>query len=40
LPQTVLDELKRVETVSGIYRTRVAANVLREWASNRSNGNR
>ena len=32
LPQQVLDELVREENASGIYRTRVAANVLCAWA--------
>jgi hypothetical protein len=31
LPQQVLDELVRIENETGIYRTRVAANVLCEW---------
>jgi hypothetical protein len=31
--QIVLDELKRQETQTGIYRTRVAAQVLNEWAT-------
>lgn len=32
LPKYVRDELMRVEVESEIYRTRVAANVLCEWA--------
>jgi hypothetical protein len=34
LPQTVLEELKRVEDQSGgeLYRTRIAAKVLCDWA--------
>jgi hypothetical protein len=32
LPQQVLDELIRIENETGIYRTRVAANVLCEWS--------
>jgi hypothetical protein len=34
LPIQVLNELVRVETESGVYRTRVAANVLLDWAKN------
>lgn len=34
LPLAVLDELVRVENESGVYRTRVAANILCEWAKN------
>jgi hypothetical protein len=36
LPQQVLNELVREENSSGIYRTRVAANVLCEWARKRA----
>jgi hypothetical protein len=32
LPQQVLDELIREENATGLYRTRVAANVLCNWA--------
>jgi hypothetical protein len=32
LPRVVLDELIRRENESGLYRTRVAANVLCNWA--------
>ena len=42
LPKKVLDELMRVENETEVYRTRVAANVLCEWAdrqaSTRSGG--
>jgi hypothetical protein len=32
LPRAVLLELERVEIETGVYRTRIAANVLCEWA--------
>jgi len=32
LPRDVFDELMRVENETDVYRTRVAANVLCEWA--------
>ena len=32
LPRAVLLELERVECETGVYRTRIAANVLCEWA--------
>lgn len=32
LPAVVIEELVRIENESGDYRTRVAANVLCEWA--------
>jgi hypothetical protein len=38
LPRYVLEELMREEIASGLYRTRVAANVLINWAQ-KSNGN-
>jgi hypothetical protein len=36
LPKKVLDELVRVENETDVYRTRVAANVLCEWANQQS----
>jgi hypothetical protein len=32
LPQQVLDELVRVENETDVYRTRIAAQVLCDWA--------
>jgi hypothetical protein len=33
LPHTVFKKLLRVENETGVYRTRIAANVLCNWAS-------
>jgi hypothetical protein len=38
LPQRVLDELLRAENETDVYRTRIAANVLCEWAKNKAAG--
>jgi hypothetical protein len=34
LPRSVLDALVERENETGVYRTRIAANVLSEWAKN------
>jgi hypothetical protein len=38
LPQNVLNELMRAERETDLYRTRIAANVLCEWAKNKAAG--
>jgi hypothetical protein len=40
LPQFVLNELMRVENETEVYRSRVAANVLCEWAKKQQAGRR
>ncbi len=40
LPQNVLDELVRVENETDVYRTRIAANVLSNWAQQQSESRR
>jgi hypothetical protein len=38
IPQAVMDALVKRERVSGVYRTRVAANVLCEWQASLTHG--